>query len=155
MKSTYSFVALVGALCIAAACSKAAEKAPSLVVIDVLNPELYNDAHIKNSISVPFEEVAQYVKKLDPKTEVVVYCSNYMCSASGMSAQEFKAQGFEKVWAFEGGMAEWYQLGYPTEGPATKDLWRAPNNKPAAQEHDFPVITAQELKAKMEQHKLL
>jgi rhodanese-related sulfurtransferase len=154
MKSTYSFIVAVGALCVLAACSKSVEKKPTLIVMNVLSPELYADAHIKGSISVPFEQAEQYAKTLDPKTEVVVYCSNYMCSASGMVAQTLLGMGFTKVWAFEGGMAEWYQLGYPTEGPVAKELWRAQNNKPNV-EHTIPVITAQELKEKMTQHNVL
>jgi rhodanese-related sulfurtransferase len=150
MKSVFSFLGMVTALLVVAACSQP-HKNPSLLVINVLGAEQYNDAHIKGSINVPFDQVEAYAKKLDQKTEVVFYCANYMCSASGTAAEIFKKLGFEKVWAYEGGTAEWYQLGYPIDGAATDTYLKAENKKPAEEgTHSYGLITAQELKKKMD-----
>jgi len=149
MKSVFPFVSAVTALLVVAACSVPQDN--SVLVINVLSPEQYKDAHIKGSINVPFDQVEAYAKKVDKKREVVFYCANYMCSASGASAEMFKKLGFENVWAYEGGTAEWYQLGYPIDGPATEGYLKAENKKPAVEEtHAYGIITAQELKAKME-----
>ena len=73
-------------------------------------------AELQGSINVPFEEVETFAKDLDRDAEMVVYCANYMCTASGAAAQKLKEMGFENVWAYEGGTAEWYQMGLKAEG---------------------------------------
>jgi rhodanese-related sulfurtransferase len=149
MKSVFSFIGAVTALLVVAACSTTQDN--SLLVINVLGAEQYKDAHIKGSINVPFDQVEAYAKKLDKKREIVFYCANYMCSASGASAEMLKKMGFENVWAYEGGTAEWYQLGYPIDGAAGEGYLKAENKKPAVEEsHAYGIITAQELKKKME-----
>ncbi len=127
------------------------EEKPKLVIINVLDKMLYNDCHIKGSINVPFEEFEQYSKTLDKDTHVVVYCSNYMCTASGAAAKMLKNLGFQHVWAYEAGMAEWYQKGYPVE---PKDVCKEKYltmqiSKPENEESDIQVITTDELKDKI------
>lgn len=120
----------------------------SLQVINVLDPELYADAHIKGSINVPFDQLDEYLKKADKNAELVFYCANYSCSASGEAAKQAKEQGFTNARAYEGGTAEWVKLGYPYEGPATESYIHGDNPKP---DHlaDF-AISAEDLKAKMQ-----
>lgn len=127
-------------------------EAASLVVINVLDPELYEDAHIKGSINVPYEQVEEYLKKTDKNNELVFYCANYACSASGEAAQEAKAAGFN-AHAYEGGMAEWVTLGYPHEGDAKQGYIHEENKKP---DHlaDFAIF-AEDLKAQMQEHNIL
>lgn len=125
-----------------------------LLVINILDKPFYEDAHIKGSIHVPFMDLADFAQNLDRKTEVVVYCSNYACSASGAAAKQLRDMGFSHVWAYEGGMAEWYQLQLPVEGPAGKDYLRADNEKMESDE-SVAIISSQDLKKKMEEHALL
>ncbi len=54
----------------------------SLYVINVLDKESYEDCRIAGSINVPFEQVETFAKDLDRTAEMVVYCANYMCTAS-------------------------------------------------------------------------
>lgn len=124
----------------------------AFVVINVLDPELYKDAHIKGSANVPFDQLDDYLKKTNKDTELVFYCANYMCSASGEAAQQAKAAGF-KAFAYEGGMAEWVKLGYPYVGDAKEEYIHAENPKP---DHlaDY-VISAEDLKNKMTAHNIL
>jgi len=121
-----------------------------LLVINVLDPYLYDDCHIKNSINVPFEQLDAFAKELDRNTQIVLYCSNYMCTASIFGARQLKKMGFKQVWAYEGGMAEWYQKKLPTEGPATQ-AYLTMENKPLAgdsAERDL-VISSRDLEQKM------
>lgn len=87
-------------------------------VINVLDKEFYDDAHIPGSINIPVMEVVDRAKDWSKTTEIVVYCSNYKCTASGMIAKKLKKMGFEKVYAYEAGMAGWKQAGLPVVGPA-------------------------------------
>lgn len=131
------------------------EQKPTLYVINVLDKESYDDCNIAGSVNVPFNDVESFAKDLDRNVEIVVYCANYMCSASGAAAQKLKEMGFEKVWAYEGGTAEWYQLGtkaegkYPVSGSCKASYLTAANNKPEAEESHVSVINAEQLREKM------
>lgn len=130
------------------------EQKPSLYVINVLDKESYDDCNIAGSVNVPFEGIESFAQDLDRNAEMVVYCSNYLCSASGAAAQKLKEMGFEKVWAYEGGTAEWYQLGkangeYPVNGSCSASYLTAANEKPAEVTSDVTVITAEQLRDKM------
>ncbi len=115
-----------------------------------MDKQSYDDCHIKGSISVELNDLATFADGLDKdKAEVVVYCSNYMCSASEFVCKKLEAMGFKHVWAYEGGMAEWYQLGLPVEGPAKSSYLTKKIEKPAIEHQDIKVITASELEQKM------
>lgn len=121
-----------------------------LMVVNVLDVEQYKDCHIKDSINVPFEQLESFAKRLDRETELVFYCSNYMCAASGKAAQLFQQKGFTRVWAYEAGMAEWYSKNLPVEGPC-KSAYLNMKNEPIELEgrRDFVVISTSDLKAKL------
>jgi len=124
------------------------EKKKGVIVINVLDKELYDDCHIKGSMSMPFEKVKQELPKLvDKDAEVVFYCSNYMCSASGESAKMAKELGFKKAYAYEGGTAEWYQKGYPVEGSCKQGYLKG--KLPAPEKLQDYVISAEALKEKL------
>lgn len=130
------------------------EQKPTLYVINVLDKESYDDCNIAGSVNVPFQDVESFAKNIDRNTEMVVYCANYMCTASGAAAQKLKEMGFEKVWAYEGGTAEWYQLGkengeFPVKGACAASYLTAANTKPAEETSDVSVITAAQLRDKM------
>ncbi len=134
----------------------------SLYVINVLDKESYEDCRIAGSINVPFDQVETFAKDLDKSSEVVVYCANYMCTASGAAAQKLKDMGFENVWAYEGGTAEWYQMNmksegnYPVEGTCKASYLAAANEKPAEADHaGVTIISAEDLHQKMTARGLL
>lgn len=127
------------------------EEGKRLYVINVLEKNLYNDCHIKGSVNVPFEQVKTFAQKLNKDAHIVVYCSNYRCTASGSVVKMLGKMGFEHVWAYEGGTAEWYQNGLPVEG-VCKQAYLQKVIEPAGHTANaVPIITAQELKQKMEE----
>ncbi|MFI5333215.1 MAG: rhodanese-like domain-containing protein [Candidatus Babeliales bacterium] len=146
-----SGLALVGLLASCSCGSKVEQKRSGLVVINVLDKEVYDDCHIKGSVNVPFTKLSEYAQGLDPETaEVVVYCSNYMCSTSGHACKQLMKMGFKHVWAYEGGTAEWYQMGLPVEGPC-KNSYLIQKIMPPRHEGEqaIAIITTQELAEKM------
>lgn len=123
-----------------------------LVVVDVNSKEMYDDCHIKGAEHVAMADLDAFAQALDKeKSDVVFYCSNYMCAASGAAAQKFAKLGLKSVAAYEGGIAEWHQKGLPTEGPAQGSYLTVVMQKPAReeQEQNVPVIEAEELAVKM------
>ena len=125
------------------------EKKLKLIMINVLPLEYYNDCHIKGSIQIPFEEVENKLSSLNKNNHYVIYCADYPCMSSYHIAQVMIQHGFNHVWEYSGGMADWYQKGYPTEGPAKEDYLTQENEPLGAAEHDVPVITAEQLLEKI------
>ena len=68
------------------------EKQKGLVIINVLDKDLYDDCHIAGSINVPFEEVGKYAQSnFDTDAEIVLYCTNYFCTSSGYAQKKLKS----------------------------------------------------------------
>lgn len=128
------------------------QKKTGLVVINVLDKQWYDDCHIKGSINVPLEAIETYAQQLDPEaSEIVLYCSNYFCTSSGYACKLLKNKGFKHVWAYEGGTAEWYQLGFPVEGPCEQEYLKKKieQSQEADVSSECDTITAQALLAKL------
>ena len=128
------------------------DKKSGLIIVNVLDKQAYDDCHIADSINVALDELDDFAQTVDKKdAELVFYCSNYRCTASGFAAKKLKKDGFEHVWAYEGGAAEWYQKGLPVEGPcAAKYLRKEVQIADDMHNEDIPVITALELKSKID-----
>jgi len=139
---------------------KGATPIPGLRVVNVLPEDLHKDAHITGSINVPMQELEDKLKEWSPTTTLVFYCSNYYCQASMEAAQLFRDHGFPRAYAYEGGTAEWYQLGkkqkgFPTTGPAQAS-YLTMQVEPQQQEEDSDLtITAQQLQRLMEEEGLI
>jgi len=127
-------------------------KEPHVRVVNVLNKEMYDDAHISGSIHVSMDKLDQKMQEWRKDVPIVFYCSNYMCQASKDAARKFRENGFQHAYAYEGGMAEWYQLAqnsdaYAVEGPANmvpEYTLSGEPPEPTQEEKQF-VISAQEL----------
>ena len=48
--------------------------------------------------------------------EIVVYCSNYACSASVIAYEYLVHHGYKHVRRYAGGILDWEEAGYPLEG---------------------------------------
>ncbi len=90
---------------------------PELTVINVLSKESYDNCHIKGSINIALQDLEQAVKDWDRNKNIIVYCASYKCTASADAYKQLVKLGFKKVLAYEGGIKEWQEFGYPTEGP--------------------------------------
>jgi len=95
---------------------KEVAQADRLMVINVLGPNEYDDAHITDSVNVPFNDLEKRARKWDKNIRLVVYCANYACLSSAEGAKKLKTLGFDAQ-AYEGGTAEWKAKGYPVTGP--------------------------------------
>ncbi|MCX5922296.1 MAG: rhodanese-like domain-containing protein [Candidatus Dependentiae bacterium] len=90
---------------------------PSLFVVNVLGQTFFDDAHITGSIDAPLRFLEEKAKAWDRNRETIVYCATKKCDASLKAFRLLKYLGFKNVRAYEGGIREWYRLGYPCEGP--------------------------------------
>lgn len=156
-KNTARLISVLSILVLLPACDWfSGTKKQSLLVVNVLDKEMYDDCHIAGSIQVPFADFEKEAKKWDSTTKVVIYCSGYLCTASGHAARTLKKMGFDQVWAYEEGMAGWKQSGLPTEGPCKLPYLDLPNEKLSDIIHeDVTVITTQDLSDLMKSEGLL
>ena len=173
MMNRLGVVVTMASLLIVAGCwfkkdATADTQEPKLRVINVLDASLYNDSHIKGSEHVNFFELAEKVADWNKNTPIVVYCSNYACTASGDAVRQLSALGFTQVYAYEGGMAEWFQLSRGTPDRPADALYAIDESLPSAQGYltvvmqkperevtDIKVVTAPELKQMMQDAQLL
>lgn len=95
------------------------ETNPDLLVINVLSEHWYKDCHITGSINVPLKELIYTVAQWDRNQEIVVYCALDACDAGEKGYILLRCMGFEHIEDYRGGIKEWFQLGYPVEGPCT------------------------------------
>lgn len=120
-------------------CSKnqITEKKP-FYLINVLDQEEFLDAHIDQSIHVPFEEVPSFLNSIEDKnTPLIFYCANYFCTSSDEAALIAIKRGFNDVSVYQGGIAEWYQASqvdksFIYNGPAEAEYLKIvifPNNE--------------------------
>jgi rhodanese-related sulfurtransferase len=125
---------------------------PKLIVINALAKKYYDDCHIIGSVSIPLDKLERYAQTLDKKTPIVVYCASYKCPVSEKAWHIFNDLGFDSVWAYEGGIAEWNQRGYPCAGVCQEEYL---SRQEEPEERGVQTITAEELKQKMEEAGLL
>ena len=81
-------------------------------LINCLDEWMFREKRIPGSIR--FQR--KMLETLNPKEEVIVYCSNPGCTASVLVYQQFVQHGFQNVWHYPGGIAEWEDAGYSFEG---------------------------------------
>ena len=129
-------------------CSGLKEDPDSLVVVNVLDKKFYKDAHIPGSIQVSFMDVEEKAKKWSKNKTIVVYCSNYACTASGSVVRRLTNQGFKNAYAYKPGAAGWKQAGHSLVGPQKEAYLTAPNEEHAGRRHDALVkeISTKDLK---------
>jgi len=86
-------------------------------LIEVLEPEDYEQSHIKGAINIPLSELGREVKgRFDTNQDLVVYCSDINCGASPTAAEKLDNLGFENVYDYEGGKKDWREAGNPMAG---------------------------------------
>jgi rhodanese-related sulfurtransferase len=145
---------LLAALCLLPACFETKKedhtKREKLLIISVVDKEIFDDCHIAGSVHVPLENLEQFAKNLDRDiTEIIVYCVNTLCTASAIAGNLLAHMGFKHIWIYEGGIADWYQKGLPTIGNARAAYLTQTYDVPVHNDQKIPAISAQELAHKL------
>ncbi len=90
------------------------EHSKNIKLIMAMDRNAYDKMHIPGSVQ--FNSLAEAVKQLNRKDEVIVYCTNQACRDSFMAYFALYKLGYKKLYRYAGGLEEWYQAGYPLEG---------------------------------------
>jgi rhodanese-related sulfurtransferase len=122
--------------------------AAGVTAINVLAVEYAGDCRIKGTVAVPLADLAAFVAEMPRDVELVVYCAQYSCPLSRQAWKLLHGLGFTRVFAYEGGMQEWVQKGFPAEGACALSYLRAPVRKIAA-DSTIQTIDAEELRKRL------
>lgn len=82
-------------------------------MLDVRQPEEWEEIHIPGATLIPLGELPQRLGELPKDQEIVVYCRSGNRSQSG--AEILAKNGFSEVTSMAGGIIDWSTAGYPTE----------------------------------------
>lgn len=69
--------------------------------------------------SIHFKTPEEMFAALRKDEEIIVYCSNLDCHASLATIQKLRAQGYQNVRHYAGGLIDWEAGGLPLEGDWT------------------------------------
>lgn len=85
-------------------------------VLDVRQPEEWNELHVPGATLIPLEQLPNRVSEVPKDQEILVICRSGNRSQAGRDI--LLQAGFEKVTSISGGIIAWRNAGYPTvSGP--------------------------------------
>ena len=85
----------------------------SAQLVDVREPDEWDEAHIPGSIHIPLGELGRRSDELIKEIPVVVICRSGQRSLAG--TDELLARGFDDVASLNGGILAWARAGHPVE----------------------------------------
>lgn len=84
-----------------------------ITILDIRDKDNYDKTHIKNSINIPFEEVADRIKELPRNKELIVY--DETGNRSKLLVESLTKKGFTQAINLINGYTEWQNKSYPIE----------------------------------------
>lgn len=85
-------------------------------ILDVRQPEEWNEVHVPDSTLIPLGELAARAAELPKDQEIVIVCRSGNRSAQARDI--LLEAGFTQVTSMAGGLNQWKAAGYPTvSGP--------------------------------------
>lgn len=92
------------------------ERGDDFVLVDALGQQHYERSHLPGAVNLPLESVDDAEQKLpDKDAEIVVYCMNVACAASGEEVRELGEMGYTNVRHYVAGKQDWIEAGLPVE----------------------------------------
>ena len=79
-------------------------------IVDVRDPQSYEEAHIKGAILITPETLENFIRDADKEKPLVCYCYHGISSLNAKSF--FEENGFKTVNSMDGGFEEW-RTAYP------------------------------------------
>ena len=90
----------------------------NVLFIDARDYVEYEIGHIKNAVSLPYNDFDEYKTILDtiPKSmPIVAYCDGEDCDLSILLGDNLFESGYKEVYIFFGGWIDWQMANYPVE----------------------------------------
>jgi rhodanese-related sulfurtransferase len=88
------------------------------LLVEVLPATNYREGHIPGAVSIPLD--AEFDRRVqtavpDKNTPVIVYCANTDCPLAPRAAEHLDHLGYNKVFDYRGGKADWEGAGLRME----------------------------------------
>ncbi len=80
------------------------------LIVDIRDPESYQEAHIVKAIHLTDQNIAEFIAGNEKIRPIICYC--YHGLSSQMAADFLCQQGFERVYSLKGGFEQWRAV-YP------------------------------------------
>lgn len=90
----------------------AAKRDAGAFILDVRQPDEWNEAHIPGATLIPLDKLEERVNEVPKDKEVVVVCRSGNRSKQGRDI--LKNAGFTQVTSMSGGLTQWKAAGQPT-----------------------------------------
>ncbi|MEN9723440.1 MAG: hypothetical protein RJB38_1426 [Pseudomonadota bacterium] len=91
--------------------SQLKEELGSVVLVDVREPEEYEESRIEGCKLIPLGEISfRGPRELNPDDAIVLYCAHGVRSLHALMA--LRQLGFENLRSLEGGICAWQEQGY-------------------------------------------
>ncbi|WP_159888676.1 ArsR/SmtB family transcription factor [Paenibacillus puerhi] len=78
----------------------------SIILLDVRPTDEFETGHIPGAISVPMEDLHEYLTKLPREIEIAAYCRGPYCVYSAQAVEKLRQEGFT-AFRLEAGVFEW------------------------------------------------
>src|SRR5262249_35133124 len=90
-------------------------------LVEVLPAAEYKKEHLPQAVNIPLQSMnSQTTKTLRKDQAVIVYCNDFECDLSARAAWRLESMGFQEVYRYTPGKADWLAAGWETEGSAGK-----------------------------------
>jgi rhodanese-related sulfurtransferase len=86
---------------------------PGALVVDLRSVEAFRSGHIRGSLHVPFEDLAQRFAHPDPKANRSLILMDDTDELSHLALAQLTARGFSWVYVLKGGMKAWRRANFP------------------------------------------
>jgi rhodanese-related sulfurtransferase len=92
-------------------------------LVEVLPAAEYRKEHLPQAINIPLQSMnAETTRSLRKDVAVIVYCDDYECDLSARAAWRLESMGFQEVYRYTPGKADWLAAGWDTEGTEAKKI---------------------------------
>ena len=86
----------------------------SVTILDVRPEWEYNRGHIENSLSIPIEQLAQRLKELPKRNQIIAYCRGPFCVFADEAVALLTRNGYRAI-RLEEGFPDWQLEGLPVD----------------------------------------
>jgi rhodanese-related sulfurtransferase len=90
-------------------------------LVEVLPPASYKKEHLPHAVNIPLETMNSETTRILRKDQaVIVYCFDFQCDLSARAAWRLESMGFQEVYRYTPGKADWLAVGWESEGTQAK-----------------------------------
>ncbi len=91
------------------------ENKENFKLVEVLAKENYETGHIPFAMNIPVDKLSELASTMLPDKSqcIVVYCSDFLCTASTGAARFLQSMGYTNILDYKGGKQDWKNAGLP------------------------------------------